>query len=64
MAEKFSLMGSWKRAKGEPAGMFTAGKTAKGYTTPDFSKFAESSRSRWDLFAYLKVIFQQLLRKK
>jgi len=64
MAESLSLMGGWKRAKGEPAGMFTAGKQPRDYITPDFSKFAESSRLRWDLFAYLKVRFQQLLRKK
>ena len=64
MAMAETLMGGWKRAKGKPAGMFTAGKQPKDYTTPDFSKFAESSRSRWDLFTYLKVMFQQLLRKK
>jgi hypothetical protein len=58
-----STMGGWKQVEGEPAGTFTTEKQPQDFTTSDFSKHAEASRARWDLIEFLKVKFQQLLRR-
>lgn len=53
-----SSLGGWVRKEGEIEGMYTATPLVES-TTPDFSKFAESSRARWDLFEFIKVKLQQ-----
>jgi len=58
-----SIMGDWKQVEGEPAGTFTTEKQPQDFTTPDFSKYAEASRARWDLIELIKVKFQQLLKR-
>ena len=63
-AKSSSILGGWKQVEGEPVGTFTTEKQPQDFTTPEFANFAEASRARWDLVEYLKVKFNQLLRKK
>jgi hypothetical protein len=58
-----SISGGWKQVEEELPGTFASEKQPQNFTTPDFSKHAEASRARWDLIAFIKVKFQQLLRR-
>ncbi|MFH1749711.1 MAG: hypothetical protein ABH837_02360 [bacterium] len=59
-----SILGGFVPVEGEPVGTFTTREQPQDFTTPEFSKFAESSRARWDLLEYLKVKFKQRKEKK
>ncbi|MDO8340609.1 MAG: hypothetical protein Q7T59_01400 [Candidatus Woesebacteria bacterium] len=63
LAPSPSLSGGWVKKEGEPENMYTAAPLVNS-TTPDFSKFSESSRARWDLLELLKAKFKQRFNKK
>jgi len=63
-AKSSSILGGWKQIEGEPEGTFTTEKPIQDFTTPEYAKFAESSRASWDLIEFIKVKIQQHLKRK
>lgn len=54
------LDSGWERM---PDGSFQ-GPVMPDSTTPDFAKFAERSRARWDLGEYIKTLISQYREKQ
>jgi hypothetical protein len=59
-----SILGGWVQAEGEPEGVFTTAQQPQNFTTPEFSQFAQASRSRWDLVEFFKAKIQQHKEKE
>jgi hypothetical protein len=54
-----SLFGGWVQAEGEPEGTFTTAEQHQEFMTRDFTQFAATSRTRWDLVECIKERFQR-----
>jgi hypothetical protein len=62
MRNERSNFGGWEPVSGRP-GEFR-GKMVTGPVTPEFAKFSEESRARWDVVEWLKLKFKRLLNKE
>jgi hypothetical protein len=58
MDKERSTFGGWEQVPGKP-GEYKAN-VVTGPVTPEFAKFAEESRARWDIVEWLKVKIKQL----
>jgi len=53
-----SILGEWRPVEGKQD-LFTTEKVPQSFVTPEFSKFAEASRARWDIRQCFKRLFSK-----